>query len=78
MDVSEHMAYTGTLPCGCVVTVMVIRDPKDETTEWRRHVARELAAAVRRGESIAQRPVEEVRADPAFMRECGPGGRGHR
>lgn len=63
-----HMAYTGTLDCGCIVSA-VVDDP-----EHKRDTARTVAAMVRDGERVDRRPVEEVRGDPAFLRNCGAAG----
>jgi hypothetical protein len=59
------MAYAGSLPCGCIVSV-IVDNPHDS-----REVARTVSAMVIGGETVDRRPVSELKIDPAFLRDCG-------
>ena len=66
-----RMAYVGQLPCGCIEGATV-DDP-----DHKRDVAKFVAKMLRDGLTVTRRPSAELNTDPAFLRECGPGGRGH-
>ncbi len=59
------MAYTGTLSCGCIVSAVV------DNPAHKKDVARTVGQMVRDGERVDRRPTEDVRNDPAFLRDCG-------
>jgi len=59
------MAYAGSLPCGCIVAVIT------DKPEHARENAREVAKWMRDGLTIDRRTVADLKADPAFIRNCG-------
>lgn len=69
-ETPTSMAYIASLPgCGCIVAATV-------DGEHRADMIRDIEDWLSEGLDINRRPVEDVRADPAFLRDCG--GEGHR
>ena len=52
------MSYVARKPCGCVSMAIV------DNPDHKREVAREVAKAVRLGETVDRLPVEDVRTMP--------------
>ncbi len=61
---AEHHAYIGTAPCGCI-RMAIVDDPKR-----RREVAREVAAAVRHGETVERVTCDYVRTTKWTRPDC--------
>ena len=59
-----RMAYTGTLPCGCIVSAVV------DNPNHAEDVARTVGQMVMDGETVGRRSIEDLRTDPAFLRTC--------
>lgn len=58
-------AYAGVLPCGCIVAVTT------DKPKYQRENAREVAKWMRQGMAIDRRTIGDIKADPAFLRNCG-------